>query len=37
LSDDYFDQFRVPDASIRKLHSVLTIVDGKVVHNLLGR
>ena len=36
LSDDYFDQFRVPDAAIRQLHSVLTIVDGKVVHNLLG-
>jgi cytosine/adenosine deaminase-related metal-dependent hydrolase len=37
LSDDYFDSFRVPDDRIRKLHSVLTIVDGKVVHDLLGR
>jgi predicted amidohydrolase YtcJ len=37
LSDDYFDRSRVPDERIRKLHSVLTIVDGKVVHNLLGR
>jgi hypothetical protein len=37
LSDDYFDPVRVPDASLRKLHSVLTVVDGKVVHNLLGR
>jgi len=37
LSDDYFDQLRVPDESLRELHSVLTVVDGKVVHNLLGR
>ena len=37
LSDDYFNHLRVPDESIRKLHSVLTVVDGKVVHNLLGR
>jgi predicted amidohydrolase YtcJ len=37
LSDDYFNVLRVPDESIRKLQSVLTIVDGKVVHNLLGR
>jgi predicted amidohydrolase YtcJ len=36
LSDDYFDKSRVPDESIRKLHSVLTVVDGKVVHDLLG-
>jgi predicted amidohydrolase YtcJ len=36
LSDDYFNPVRVPDESIRKLHSVLTVVDGKVVHNLLG-
>ena len=35
LSDDYFDEFRVPD--VRKIHSVLTVVDGKVVHNQLGR
>jgi predicted amidohydrolase YtcJ len=37
LSEDYFDKFRVPDERIRKLHSVLTIVDGKVVHDLLDR
>jgi predicted amidohydrolase YtcJ len=37
LSDDYFNQVRVPDESIKKLHSVLTVVDGKVVHNLLGQ
>ena len=34
LNEDYF---QVPDDRIRKLHSVLTIVDGKVVHNLLRR
>jgi predicted amidohydrolase YtcJ len=33
LSDDYFDPKRVPDDAIRKLKSVLTVVDGKVVHN----
>ena len=37
LSDDYFNVLRVPDESIRKLQSVLTVVDGKVVYNLLGR
>ena len=37
LSDDYFNVLRVPDESIRKLHPVLTIVDGKVVYNLLDR
>ncbi len=37
LSDDYFNPSRVPDDRIRKLHSVLTVVDGKVVHNLLDR
>jgi len=37
LSDDYFDPSRVPDEKIRKLHSVLTVVDGKVVHDLMGR
>ena len=35
LSDDYFDPKRVPDSAIRKLHSVLTVVDGKVVHDRL--
>jgi predicted amidohydrolase YtcJ len=37
LSEDYFDRSRVPDERLRKLHSVLTIVDGKVVHDLLDR
>jgi predicted amidohydrolase YtcJ len=37
LSDDYFNPSRVPDDRIRNLRSVLTIVDGKVVHDLLGR
>ena len=37
LSDDYFNPVRVPDESIRKLHPVLTIVDGKVVYSSLGQ
>jgi len=37
LSDDYFNPLRVPDESIRKVHPVLTIVDGKVVYSLLGQ
>jgi predicted amidohydrolase YtcJ len=37
LSDDYFNPSRVPDDRIRKLHSVLTVVDGKIVHDLLDR
>ena len=36
LSDDYFDPKRVPDDAIRKLKSVLTVVDGKVVHNTMN-
>jgi len=32
LSDDYFDPKRVPDDAIRRLRSVLTVVDGRVVH-----
>jgi hypothetical protein len=35
LNEDYFDEYRVPD--IRKIQPVLTVVDGAVVHNLLGR
>ena len=35
LSADYFDARKVPDSAIRKLHSVLTIVDGKVIHDTL--
>ena len=31
LSGDYFDAKAVPDKDIRKLHSVLTVVGGKVV------
>ena len=37
LSDDYFNAVRVPDESIRKLHPVLTVVNGKVVYSLLGK
>ena len=35
LSDDYFDPKRVPDDAIKRLKSVLTVVDGKIVHNSL--
>jgi predicted amidohydrolase YtcJ len=35
LSDDYFNEALVPD--VRIIHSVLTVVDGKVVYSLLGR
>jgi predicted amidohydrolase YtcJ len=35
LNDDYFNPLRVPDESIRKLHPVLTVIDGKVVYSLL--
>lgn len=35
LSDDFFDANKVPDEAIRKLKSVLTIVDGRVVHNAI--
>ncbi len=33
LSADYFSQSAVPDERIKDLHSVLTIVNGKVVYN----
>ena len=33
LSGDYFDAAKVPDEAIRKLKSVLTVVDGKVVYD----
>ncbi len=33
LSGDYFDGAKVPDEGIKKLKSVLTVVDGKVVHD----
>jgi hypothetical protein len=32
LSGDYFDAAKVSDEGIKKLHSVLTVVDGKVVY-----
>lgn len=35
LSDDYFDPKKVSDDEIKKIHSVLTIVDGKVVHEVM--
>ena len=37
LSDDFFDAKKVPDAAIRKLRSVLTVVDGKVIYNSLNQ
>jgi len=37
LNGDYFNPSQVPDESIRQLQSVLTIVNGRVVHNLLTR
>jgi predicted amidohydrolase YtcJ len=33
LSDDYLDPVKVSDEAIKKLRSVLTVVDGKVVHD----
>ncbi len=36
LSDDYFDPRRVPDDAIGKIRSVLTVVDGRVVHDQLA-
>ena len=35
LSDDYFDPSKVPDEAIKRLKSVLTVVDGRVIHNQL--
>jgi len=32
LSADYFDSAKVPDSALRKLRSVLTVVDGKVIY-----
>jgi hypothetical protein len=37
LSENYFDPRRVPDEAIKDVHSVLTIVDGKVVHDDLDQ
>jgi predicted amidohydrolase YtcJ len=36
LSDDYFDPAKVPDDAIRKVRSVITVVDGKIVHNTMN-
>ncbi len=33
LSDDFLDPKKVPDEDIKRLHSVLTVVDGRIVHN----
>jgi predicted amidohydrolase YtcJ len=33
LSEDYFDPAKVPDEGIKRLRSVLTIVDGRIVHD----
>ena len=33
LNDDYFDKAKVSDEGIKKLKSVLTVVDGKVVYD----
>ena len=35
LSDDYFDSKKVSDEGIKRLKSVLTVVDGRVVYNQL--
>ena len=37
LSDDFLDPRKVSDEGIKKLHSVLTVVDGKVVYDGLGQ
>jgi predicted amidohydrolase YtcJ len=37
LSEDYFDAKKVPDAAIRKLRAVLTVVDGKVIYSSLNQ
>ncbi len=37
LSDDYFDAKKVSDEEIKKLKSVLTVVDGKVVYDQLPK
>ncbi len=37
LSADYFDKSKVSDEAIQDIHSVLTIVNGKIVHDELER
>jgi len=36
LNADYFDEAQVPDPEIGNLHSVLTVVDGRVVHDAMS-
>jgi len=37
LSADYFDPKAVSDDAIKKIHSLLTVVDGKIVHGDPGK
>jgi predicted amidohydrolase YtcJ len=37
LSADFFDPKVVPDEAIKRIQSVLTVVDGRVVHDEMGR
>jgi predicted amidohydrolase YtcJ len=37
LSDDYFDQRKVSDERIKDIHAVLTIVNGRIVHDDMER
>jgi predicted amidohydrolase YtcJ len=36
LGEDYFDPALVPDDAIRRIKSVLTVVDGRVVHDTMS-
>lgn len=36
LSDDFLDPAKVPDEAVKRLRSVLTIVDGKIVYDKLN-
>ena len=36
LSDDFFDSKAVPDEVIKQIHSVLTVVGGRIVHNRIN-
>ena len=36
LSGDYFDASKVSDEQIQDIRSVMTIVNGKIVHDELG-
>ena len=37
LSEDYFDSKKVPDEEIKRLKSVLTVVDGKIVYDSMTK